>query len=106
MKTGIDIKYSTGNMEWSNNELPMHNPHLLNRKDFEPVAKIIEVQQEDKLFGMDWYDPTCSATEILDAKYKKVEVDEVINQLNPLTLEQKEDLKNISKKHTKLFNGT
>ncbi len=41
---------------------------------------------------MDWYDPTCYATEILDAKYETVEVDEVINQLNHLNLEKKEDL--------------
>jgi hypothetical protein len=69
MKSGIDVKYSTGTMEWFNNELPLHNPH----------AKIIEVQQEEELFGMDWYDPTCYATEILDAKYEKVQFDEVIN---------------------------
>jgi hypothetical protein len=42
---------------------------------------------------MDWYDPTCQAVEILNAKYEKVEVDEVLHQLNHLTLEQKEDLK-------------
>jgi hypothetical protein len=46
---------------------------------------------------MDWYDPTCYAAEILDAKYEKVEVDEVINQLNHSTLEQKEDLQKIFK---------
>jgi hypothetical protein len=54
---------------------------------------------------MDWYDPTCYTVEILDAKYEKVEVDEVINQLNHSTLEQKEDLKKVLKKHTKLFDG-
>ncbi len=32
------------------------------------MAGIIEVQQKEELFGMDWYDPTCYATEILDAK--------------------------------------
>jgi hypothetical protein len=32
------------------------------------MAEIIEVQQKDKLFGMDWHDPTCYASEILDAK--------------------------------------
>jgi hypothetical protein len=37
----------------------------------------IEVQQKGELFVMDWYDPICYATEILDAKYEKVEVDEV-----------------------------
>jgi hypothetical protein len=28
-KVGIDVKYSTGTMEWFNNELPLCNPHLL-----------------------------------------------------------------------------
>jgi hypothetical protein len=42
---------------------------------------------------MDWYDPTYCADEILDAKYEKVEVDEVISQLNHLNTEQKEDLR-------------
>ncbi len=57
------------------------------------MVEIIEVQQEEEVFGIDWYDPTCHAVEILDAKYDKVEVDEVINQLNHLILEQNEDLK-------------
>ena len=46
---------------------------------------------------MDWYDPTCYAVEILDAKYEKVEIDEVINQLNHLDPQQKEDLKRYSR---------
>jgi hypothetical protein len=79
-------------MEWFDNELPMHNPHLLQNKEFEAMAEIIEIQQGEERFGMDWYDPTCYATEIYDSKYEKDEVDEVINQLNHLNLEQKEDL--------------
>ncbi len=38
---------------------------------------------------MNWYDPTCYAVEILDAKYEKVEIDEVINQLNHFDHQQK-----------------
>jgi hypothetical protein len=38
------------------------------KKEFGAMAGIIEVQQKEELFGMDWYDPTCYATEILDAK--------------------------------------
>ncbi len=105
-KTGIDVKYSTGTMEWFNSELPLCNPHLLKPKDFEAMACIVEIQQEEELFGMDWYDPTCYAIEILDAKYEKVEVDEVTNQLTHLNLQQKEDLKQVLKEHTKLFDGT
>jgi hypothetical protein len=105
-KTGIDVKYNTGTMEWFDNELPLCNPHLLQDKDFEAMAEIVEVQQEEALFGMDWYCPTCYAFEILDAKYEKVDVDEVINQLNHLNAEQNEDLREVLMEHTKLFDGT
>ena len=84
-KTGIDVKYSTGTIEWFDNELPLRNPHLLEAKDFEAMAHIVEIQQEEEFFGMDWYDPTCYAVEILDAKYEKVDVDEVITHLTHLT---------------------
>jgi hypothetical protein len=72
----IDVKDSTGAIEWFNNELPLCNPYLLNSKKFEPMVKIKEVQQEEELFGMDWYDPTCYATEILvlDVKYDKLKL--------------------------------
>jgi hypothetical protein len=30
---------------------------------------------------MDWYDPTCYAIKILDARYKKVQIYDVVNQL-------------------------
>jgi hypothetical protein len=63
------------------NELPLHDPHILKDKDFVSMAEIIEIQQEVELFGIDWYDPTCYAVEILDAKYEKVQIDEVVNQL-------------------------
>ncbi len=104
-KTGIDVKYSTGTMEWFNNELPLCNPHLLQNREFEAMAETIKVQQEEELFGMDRYDSTCYTTEILDAKYEKVEVDEVINQLNHFNLEQKEYLRLVLMENTKQFSG-
>jgi hypothetical protein len=74
-KTGTDVKYSTGTMEWFDNELPMRNPHLLQNKEFEAImAEIIEIQQEEEHFAMDWYDPTCYATKILDAKHEKLKL--------------------------------
>jgi hypothetical protein len=42
---------------------------------------------------MDWYDPTYHASEILDAKYEKVLVDDVIDQLDHLNAQQKTDLR-------------
>jgi hypothetical protein len=39
-KTGIDVKYSTGTVEWFDNE-------FLQSKEFEAMAEIIEVQEEE-----------------------------------------------------------
>ena len=55
---------------------------------------------------MDWYDPTCYASEILDAKYEKVLVDDVIDQLDHLNAQHKNDLKRVLNEHIKLFDGT
>jgi hypothetical protein len=55
---------------------------------------------------MDWYDPTCYAYEILGAKYEKVLVDDVIDQLDHLNAQQKNDLKRVLNEHTTLFDGT
>jgi hypothetical protein len=70
------------------------------------MAETLEIQLEDEFFGMDWYDPTCYASEILDAKYEKVLVDDVINQLDHLNTQQKDDLKRVLNEHTTLFDGT
>ncbi len=53
IKTGIDVKYSTGTIEWFENELPLHDPHDLKDRDFKAMAEIIKIQQEVDFFGMD-----------------------------------------------------
>jgi hypothetical protein len=106
-KLGINIKYSTGTIECFDNELPMRDPRKLNDKEYLAMADILGVQCEaEDIFGMDWYDPTCYVSEILDAKYGQVSTDEVVDQLNHLTTDQKHDLKVLFKDFTKLFNGT
>ena len=37
-KTGIDVKYSTGTIEWFDNELPLHDPCYLQSKHFLAMA--------------------------------------------------------------------
>ena len=105
-KTGIDVKYSTGTIQWFENELPLRDPHTLKDKDYVAMAEIVEIQQEVEFFGMDWYDPTCYAIEILDAKYEKVQIDEVVNQLEHLNVQQKARIKQVLSEFTKLFDGT
>ncbi len=46
-KTGIDVKYSSGTMEWFDSELPLCNSSLLEVKDFQAMAELTEVQQEE-----------------------------------------------------------
>jgi hypothetical protein len=105
-KIGIDIKYSSGIIAWFDNELPMRNPHHLDDKKYLAMAEILEVQREaEQLFGMDWYNPTCYASEILGAKYGKVSTDDVVNQLTHLNDKQKQEIKVRLKDFTKLFNG-
>jgi hypothetical protein len=105
-KTGIDVKYSTGTIQWFENELPLRDPHTLKDKDYVAMAEIVEIEQEVDFFGMDWYDPTCYAIEILDAKYEKVQIDEVVNQLEHLNVQQKARIKQVLSEFTKLFDGT
>ena len=105
-KTGIDVKHSTHTIEWFDNELPLWDPYILTDKDTLAMAEIIEIQQEIELFGMDWYDLTCYAIEILDAKYEKVSTDDNVEQLDHLSPQQKKDLKGVLNEYTKLFDGT
>ncbi len=58
-KTEIDVIYSTGTIEWFDNELPLHDTRYPQSKDFLDMAETIEIQLEDKFCGMDWYDTTC-----------------------------------------------
>ena len=49
-KAGIDVKYSTGTIEWFDNELPLHDTCYLQSKDFLAMAETIEIQLEDDFF--------------------------------------------------------
>ncbi len=52
-----------------------------------------------------WYTPICHATKILDSKYEKVLVDDVISQLSHLNIQQKGDLRQVLNEQKKLFDG-
>jgi hypothetical protein len=47
------------------------------------------IQVKDELFGKDWL--KCFATKILDAKYEKTDVAEVMKGLTHLNIHQKAD---------------
>jgi hypothetical protein len=85
----------------------MQDPKYLDNKEYLAMAEALKVHHKDKqLFGRDWYDPDCHITKILNAKYEKVSITEVVKQCSHLSTTQKEDLCKVLKDFPKLFNGT
>ena len=68
-KSGIDIKYSTGRVEWFGNNIPLREAPRVEtyEEDFKTFIDYYLSQMEDEKFGGDMYDEY--AASILDAKY-------------------------------------
>ncbi len=65
----------------------MRDPKYLDNDEYLSMAESFEVhREEEQIFGRDWYDPDCCATEILDAKYEKVDINNLIGQLTHLSV--------------------
>ncbi len=103
-KTGIKLNYSEGNMELFDCSIPLCPPRGLDSKEFDAMEDMFHIQVEDKIFGEDLLE--CFATEILDAKYEKTDVAEVVKGLTHLNAHQKADLLQVLQENDKTFNGT
>ncbi len=77
-------------MEWFDCSIPLHPTGGLDSNKFDAMEDIFHIQVEDELFGEDWL--KCFATEILDAKYERTDVVEVVKGLTHLNAHQKADL--------------
>jgi hypothetical protein len=89
-KTGIKLNFLDGNMEWFDCSVPLHPPGGLDSNEFDAREDMFHIQVKDKIFGEDWLE--CFATEILDVKYEKTDVVEVLKSLTHLNAHQKADL--------------
>jgi hypothetical protein len=89
-KTGIKLNYSEGNMEWFDCSILLCPPGGLDSKEFDAMENMFHIQVKDEIFGQDWLE--CFATEILDAKYDKTDLAEVVKGLTHLNGHQKSDL--------------
>ncbi len=58
--------------------------------EFNAMDDMFHIQVQDEIFGEDWLE--CFTTEILDAKYEKTDVVEVVKSLTHLNAHQKSDL--------------
>ena len=104
-KTGMNIMYQNGNIEWFENTIPMRNPHDIDLKEYLAMADAIEIQNEETVLGSDWLDCYLTAP-ILDAKYEQVDIKDVAQKQTHLTVVQQNKLGVILEKHQKLFDGT
>jgi hypothetical protein len=89
-KTRIKLNYSEGNMEWFDCSILLHPPGGFDLKEFDAMEDMFHIQVEDKIFGEDWLE--CFATEILDTKYERTDVAEVVKGLTHLNAHQEADL--------------
>ena len=104
-KIGIGILYSTGTMEWLENFPPMREAHKLNNTEYLAMADVYIMQIEEEELGDDWLN-IYATNEILDVKYGKVDINEVVkNQTHP-NHEQRNHLRNLFETHKTLFDGT
>jgi hypothetical protein len=88
-KTGIELNYLEGNIEWFDCSIPLRPPGGLDSNEFDAMEDMFHIQLKVKLFSEDWLE--CFATEILDAKYERADVVEVIKGLTHLNAHQKAD---------------
>ncbi len=77
-KTEMKLNYSEGNMEWFDCSIPLYPPGGLDLNNVNEMEDMFHIQVKDELFGEDWLE--CFATEILDAKYDKTDVAEVVKR--------------------------
>jgi hypothetical protein len=68
------------------------------------MEDMFQIQVKDKNFGEDWLE--CFATEILDAKYERTDVAEVVKGLTHLNVHQKADLLQVLQENDKMFDET
>jgi hypothetical protein len=89
-QTGINLNYSEGNMERFDCSIPLRPPGGLDSKEFDAMDNMFHIQVEDEIYSEDWLE--CFATEILDAKYERTDLAEVVKELTHLNVHQKADL--------------
>ena len=91
---GIDILNSTQSIKWDTAEIPMRSRHST-VEDAYFIAEPEAVQEA-----------TSRLTKILDAKYEKADLNEVVNNCQELSCSEQVELLSLLKQYELLFDGT
>jgi hypothetical protein len=102
-KAGIKLNYSEGNMKWFDCSISLCPPGDLDSNKFDTMEDMFHIQVKDELFGKDWLE--CFTTDILDAKYERTDVVEVVKGLTHLDAHQKADLLQLLQENNKMLDG-
>ena len=78
----------------------MREPWAIDNKEYVAMAGAYDIQYDDEFIGKEWLDSYLTNI-ILDAKYEKVDVQEVASQQKHVTISQQRDLEQILEKHKK-----
>ena len=81
-KAGIKLDYEDEEMQWFDITLPLRPPGGLEANEFDAMADMFCIQNDDQLFGEDWLQSY--VTQILDAKYNFTDVRDVVDKLTHL----------------------
>ena len=97
-RVGIDILGSNGTVEWLGNSIPIRSPPTITQaeEDFNALFESYLIAMENDHFGFEPLDNY--ASKILDAKYDKVDVRDVVQEQAHLTATQRNDLERLLKK--------
>eukprot|EP00956_Cyclotella_meneghiniana_P026939 scaffold59459_cov57-Cyclotella_meneghiniana.AAC.1 len=101
----IDIKYSNKTVEWFGNSIPMRNPRDFRPDDAQMCLLMLSMDVDDD-FMSDHFDEDIwdnYATQILDALYEDMTLEEVVQLSTHLTKEQQSDLLKVLEKYPKVF---
>ena len=102
-KTGINLNYAEGELQWYHVNVPMKDPLALTKDDYLAMIDVHLIEEDDEVHD-EWFE-TYVVAPIKDAKYEAVDVDDVVQQQTHLTDEQRNDLNQLLKKYTRLFSG-
>ena len=102
-RIGVKFNFDEGTMEWFENILQMREPWDMKNEEFLAMADSAQVQTElEDEYGDEFLENYLAAP-ILDAKYERTTIQEVISEQKHLNDEQKRKLKRVLDKHSKLF---
>lgn len=104
-KIGMNLKYDDLSIEWYGNTIPMET--ITTDSTAAQVEQYLSQMDDEELLamGIDTLD-SYAATPILDAKYDKWTIDQVIEQhCTHLTKSQQYQLHQVLSRYTKLFSG-